>query len=48
MDLSGNGAKKRAYEAPRLTTYGNLRELTENLTNTGIKNDSGGGGKTKT
>jgi hypothetical protein len=39
---------KKPYQSPRLITYGDIRELTLNTGNANPKNDTGGGGKTKT
>jgi hypothetical protein len=39
---------KKPYQAPRLITYGDIRELTLNTSNATAKNDTGGSGKTKT
>ncbi len=47
MTLSGE-QQRRPYTKPDLRTYGDLREITANVSATGVKNDHGGMGLNKT
>ncbi len=48
MGAAGPSVNRRPYQKPQLRHYGDIREITENVSNTGIKNDGAGTGKTKT
>jgi hypothetical protein len=48
MDADETKPIKKPYQSPTLTTYGDIRELTLNTGSANPKNDTGGGGKTKT
>jgi hypothetical protein len=40
--------EKKPYHCPELSFYGDIREITKNLTSTNGKNDNQGGGNQKT
>jgi hypothetical protein len=48
MDRVVSEHPKKQYSQPKFIQYGDIRELTANVTTTGVKNDGGGTGKTKT
>jgi hypothetical protein len=47
-DFKEGGPTRKPYESPRLEVYGDIREITEVATSTGVKSDGGLHGNSKT